>query len=561
LTTERRGNGAAPALSPSGAGHAHDESPRSRVVDLETVARVWRRRRWLIILCVVIATASTLAYDLTRVKQYSATATLLFRDPGFDQKFFGAQVLAPSVDPEREQETNVGLVSLQTVAARTAAALGPRLGSRVFGEVSVSGVGNANLATITATDPNPRIAARIANAYATQYVAFRRAADRQTVLNAKRLVEDRLAALPPSQRSGPTGSDLANQAAQLEVLADLQTGNAEFVQRALAPSSPSSPTPRRDGIIAGIVGLLLGLGLAITFERADRRLNDPEELEEAYQLPLLGLVPRSPAYVYPKKQLDRGELLLPPAEVEAFRLLRARLRYFNLDRELKVVLVTSAAPGEGKTTVALHLAAAAASRGAKVILVEADLRRPTLRTRLRLGAGPGLLQILTDSSSDGSMSEASVADASVFVDTDKLNGPGTGFYVLTAGGLPPNSAEVLESAKMAKLLEVMRQTADLVVIDSTPLPVVSDAIPLTSRADGVLVVSRLGVATRVAAKRMRDQMNQLHISVLGIIANGLDAKTWGYYGDQYDYVPAPVTEVDEVDESQAGQEGEPADVL
>ncbi len=534
----------------------HDDLTRGRVVDLATVARVWRRRRWLIIACVVIATASTLAYDLTRVKKYSASATLLFRDPGFDQKFFGTQVLAPSVDPERAQETNVGLVSLEAIAARTAARLRRPVGT-IAGEVSVAGVGNADLATITATDPNPRTAARIANTYAAQYVTFRRIADRQTVLDAKALVEDRLASLPPGQRNGTAGKDLQNQAAQLEVLADLQTGNAEFVQSALIPTSASSPTPKRDGIIAAIVGLLIGLGLAVAFERADRRLNDPEELEEAYQLPLLGLVPKSPAYVYPKKQLHQGELLVPPAEVEAFRLLRARLRYFNVDRELKVVLVTSASPGEGKTTVALHLAAAAASRGAKVILVEADLRKPTLRTRLKLPPGPGLVQILTDSSSDRALSAASVADASVFIGTEKLNGPGTGFHIITAGGLPPNSADLLESARMAKLLEVMRQSADLVVIDSTPLPVVSDAIPLTSRADGVLVVTRLGVATRVAAKRMRDQMSQLHLSVLGIIANGLDSRSWGYYGDQYDYVPPPVIEDDE---SLAGEQGEPADV-
>src|SRR5207302_1058290 len=144
----------------------------------------------------------------------------------------------------------------------------------------------------------------------------------------------------------------------------------------------------------GIVGLLLGIGLAIGFERIDRRLNNPEQLESAIGLPLLGIVPMSPAYSHAKD--GPAKLKLPGAEAEAFRLLRARLRYFDVDHPIRTVLVTSAAPGDGKTTVALHLAAAAATGGARVLLVEADLRRPTIAKQLTLDPTKGLTTALVD---------------------------------------------------------------------------------------------------------------------------------------------------------------------
>jgi capsular exopolysaccharide synthesis family protein len=517
-----------------------DSQSGSPAIDLETTLRVLKRRRWLILLCFVLVTGGTVGYSLSQQKKYSATAHLLFRDPGFDQKFFGAPVLAPSSDPQRQAETNVGIVSLEQIGALTAKVLGPDLGARVGREVTVQGQGNSDLAAITATDPNPRDAALIANTYATQYIDFRRAADRATIARAEQLVLSRVASLPPAQKNGPVARQLASQASQLQVLAGLQTGNAELVQPALVPTAPSSPTPRRDGIVAAIVGLLLGFGLAIGFERLDRRLNDPEELEAALQLPLLGIVPTSPAYSHAKD--GHGKLRLPGAEAEAFRLLRARLRYFDVDHPIRTVLITSAAPGDGKTTVALHLAAAAATSGSRVLLIEADLRRPSLAKELHIDRkARGLVQALVDPSDDGLRDDVAV------ISTDWNRTRGT-FDVVVAGGVPPNPSELIESERMVRFLKRMARSYDLIVIDSTPLPVVSDAIPLLRQVDGVVVVGRVGVTTRLATKRLRDQLVNLHAPVLGVVANAISRSAWGYYGNQYDgYVPPPITDSSELD--------------
>ena len=137
-----------------------------------------------------------------------------------------------------------------------------------------------------------------------------------------------------------------------------------------------------------MLGLLLGLGLAFLLERLDRRIREPKDLEALYGLPLLGVVPESKALSRSDAGGGDERATLPPGEAESFQLIRAHLRYFNVDRQVRTLLVASAAPGDGKTTIARHLAGAAARVGSPVLLLEADLRRPTLAQQLDVHPGP-----------------------------------------------------------------------------------------------------------------------------------------------------------------------------
>ena len=208
-----------------------------------------------------------------------------------------------------------------------------------------------------------------------------------------------LAVLSPQQRAGPQGLALQDRAQSLEILAELQQGNAQIAAVATIPTAPSSPKVKFNTVLGGIFGLLLGLGLAFLLERLDRRIKDPDDLERIFKLPLLGMIPDSPAYSRRSSQVS-GEALgpLPSREVEVFRLLRARLRYFNVDRDLRLMLVTSADSGDGKTTVVENLAEAAASTGGRVLIIEADLRRPSIAGRLQLRRSPGLAEVLVNAS-------------------------------------------------------------------------------------------------------------------------------------------------------------------
>ena len=351
------------------------------------------RRRLLMVIAVAVALASTaLVYSLQSQKQYTATAKLLFRDPGFDQKLFGSSVLAPSVDPDREAATNVSLVSLETVTERTLRALpeSSLTESALRAKVRVAAEGRSNVVAVTATDPKPAFAATLANTLARQYIEFRRAADRSKITDAVDLVRRQFTALSPERRAGQDGRTAERRIDELQVLASLQTGNAELVQPAQAPTAASSPRPVRNTVVALLLGLIFGVMFAVLRDRIDRRLRHGSDAEAVLHRPILGTIPDSRTLRKPPV----GSLTLGGVEADAFRSLRTNLRYFAIDDDVKSMLVTSSAPGDGKSTVARYLAATAAASNVRVVLLEADLRRPTLATALPQLAPPGLTDVL-----------------------------------------------------------------------------------------------------------------------------------------------------------------------
>jgi succinoglycan biosynthesis transport protein ExoP len=492
--------------------------------------RALRRRWWLVPTCWVIVVATAAVFSFTAQKQYSASSGLLFRDPGFDQKLFGTTFLAPNKDPAREAATNVKLVSLDIVAERTAPAFPGLTAADVSSKIKAAAEGQSDVVSVTATDPDPVRARRLANEFAQQYIAFRRNSDRAKIRGAQALVQQRIATLTPGQRLNAEGRSLSERADQLQVLASLQTGNAELVQLAQTPTSPSSPRVKRNLFFAAVLGLLLGVAAALLLHRLDRRLREPDELEEAFGLPVIGAIPRSTAFARGKTHIVPDEIDIAHGEAEAFRLLRARMRYFNVDREVRTVLIVSAVPAEGKTTVAVHLAAAAASSGAKALLLEADLRRPAVSQRVGSVASVGLAEVLTHGAElPDVLREISIQSGSADPAADHAS-----FDLITAGFPPPNPHELIESKRMAELLQELSLDYDLVVIDTPPLLSVSDAIPLIGRVDGVLIVSRLGATTSDAARRLASELKGLNAPVLGIVANGLRTRAQAYY---YGYEP------------------------
>jgi capsular exopolysaccharide synthesis family protein len=267
----------------------------------------------------------------------------------------------------------------------------------------------------------------------------------------------------------------------------------------------------------------------------DRRIREPKDLESIYELPLLGVVPESAALARSPRRGASARGALPAGEAEAFHLIRAHLRYFNVDRQLHTLLVASAAPGDGKTTVARHLAGAAAAMGSRVLLVEADLRRPTLAQQFDVPAGHGLCDVLIGS--------ATLAEAVQTIELDEFSGArakGRTHDLLAAGAaLPPNPGELIESHAMEALLDRARTTYDLVVIDTPPLTAVSDAFPLLGKVDGVIIVGRVGRNRRDIAERLHETLRGAGAPLLGVIANGFKAGRLGSsYSYTYDYAAA-----------------------
>jgi capsular exopolysaccharide synthesis family protein len=505
----------------------HIEQDGDRQSDLEKILVVLRRRAWLILLCAVVAGGAAFGFSKLQQKEYSASASLLFRNPGFAEDLFGSTSPGFSNDPTREAATNEKLVGLAVVGARAAKFLPGLSPDDVSQMVSVSSEGEADLVSVTATSTDPVLATRVANTFARQFIAFRASAEKAKLLEAKGLAEREFSRLSPRQEKGPRGQALSRSAEKLGILASLQTGDAELVQPATVPGAPSSPKPLRNTVLGIILGFILGLGLAFALERLNRRLRDPEEVRAAFDLPLLATIPQSEAI--DEAPLGDADVELPFAPNEAFRMLRASLRYFNIDHKVRTVMVVADTPGVGKSTVAWNLARVAAS-SSRVVVVEADLRNPSFTRNPQFA--PGLAEFLTNQ-----------AQLDEVIQTRPLHALGQSqseagsIDVITAGSIPPNPAELLESHVMSDLLKNLRERYDLVVIDTPPLSVVSDALPLIAHVDGVFLVVRMGKTARDAADRLIEQLLRFHAPVLGVVANGVRQRRgrkyaygYGYYG-------------------------------
>lgn len=478
-------------------------------------------RRWpVVIACALLAAAAALAASVLQTEEYTANASLLFRDQGFDQGFSGAAVLQS--DPEREAATNISLVSLQAIADKTAELLDDNLsGDQIDAKVQIASEGRSDVVTVKATDPDPDRAALIANTFAATYITFRRAADRETVRRARRLVAADFERLTPAERETRAGESLAREISRLQALEALQTGNAELVESAEPPSRPSSPRTARNVVLGGALGLLFGVGLAALLGRLDRRLREPREFEEVLGLPLLATIASTKQV---SAEDDIGELLR--TNPEALQMLRTRLRYFNVDRNIRTVLVTSPAPGDGKTTIAWSLAASATLAGVKAVLVEADFHRSQIAERTGAAPLPGLSELLSGQSSvEGTLQQVGIGED-----------PSRTLDLIVAGSYPPNSSELLESGGMAKLLRELGDTHELVVVDTPPMARIADAIPLIPLVDGVIVVTRAGRTTRDEAIHFAEQLQELNASTLGFVVNRVSTRRGaGSYGYGYGY--------------------------
>lgn len=494
---------------------------------LGTLRRGW----WLILACALLSGATAFVISLSQTKRYTASASLLFRDPAFDQTLFGGSNV-PTDDPARQADTNLRLVRLRKVAERTAARPDVFLSAKqVHDAVEVSADRQADVVVIQATSEDPVLAAKLANVYGGEFIDLRREADRQTIFRAQRAIERQIAALEKQGNTGRQNADsLLRRAEQLYVLASLQTGNVELVERARPPTRPSSPRTERNTALGLLLGGLLGVGLVLLRGRLDRRLRTSESLEDAFGRPLLARVPVAD---------DLREGLATPRSPtqDAFSTLWTNLRYFNVTRKVDSVLVTSSSRGDGKSTVALNLAAAATRTGHRALLLEADLRRPSLARVSRTSPSNGLTQTLVGATS---IDEAT-AELALSADADPT-GDGRHIDVIFAGPISPNPAEMLDSQAMRSLLTAARELYDLVVIDTPPISLVPDAIPLAQQVGAVVVVARTGQTTRDEAAGLKGQLAALDAPFVGVVENHapLEARDY-YYGHSENEVPSKST--------------------
>ena len=294
---------------------------------------------------------------------------------------------------------------------------------------------------------------------------------------------------------------------------------ARIIEAAQVPNAPVRPKRVQSMIFAALIGLFVGLCLALLQEFLDDRINTVADADRVLQLPSLGYVPAlssADAHLLPQmKGMD-------PAS-ESYRVLRTNIHFATVDAPARTLLVTSANPGEGKTTTAANLAFAMAMDGKKVILVDTDLRRPSLHKLLDIPAVPGLTDVL--------LGHAPLQPVEIM----------SGLSVLPAGSTPPNPGELLNSRKFRNLVLELTEQADMVIFDSPPALVAADAAILASQMDGTIIVVETGATKKASARRALALLKQARAAVLGVAYNKMrSADAPGYYYYNYQYGRAPL---------------------
>lgn len=448
-------------------------NPPAEEEGLRRYVETIRERFWLVALAVVVTTLIAIVYVLTAPKTYEATADLLVTPVSSeDPTLISLPLIRESVDPTRDVETAALLVTNTDVAELVKQTLGLDESARsLLDKVEAEPVAQSNFVAVTATEDSPESAQELANAFANATVE-----DRTEELHTQ--VRERIDAV---------GANLGSaELTQLETLSAAPTPDIRVETEADLPTGQASPRPLLSiagGIIAGIV---LGVAGAFASQVLDPRLRRESQLRRLYRLPILARIPREPG----RRTKPLAPRNLSAAGAEAYRALRVTLASARGGELGKTILVTGPSPGEGKSTTAINLASSLALAGKRVILIEADLHRPSIGSSLGLSAEHGgVVSVLIENTK--------LEDALISSPTY-----GSNLQILVADYEGGWIAELFSIPAAEQMLQDARRLADYVVIDSPPLNQVVDSLPLAQRADDVLIVVRLG-------KTPLDKMQQL----------------------------------------------------
>jgi Mrp family chromosome partitioning ATPase/capsular polysaccharide biosynthesis protein len=507
---------------------------------------IWRRK-WLVLALAVIAAAATYLISSSQHKVYTASTELYVQDadPVVDLTDLGAA--GPPTGPALANVAQ--LLSARSVTA----AVDRRLGALATGgSVTATPSSISSFITITASSPTAKGAAALANGYVQAYLASQRRAVAAAARSEVRASRASLASLPPSPLSASQQRQtILQQMAVYRQIALNPNPGATQVNPATVPALPSSPNPTRDAIFGLIAGLVLGMIAAFVMELVDLRIVSVSALEALFDRPVLAMLPR----VRNPAPLQAGQRPLVPAEfVEALRSLTVMVRLSGGESPPRTLLVVSALPQEGKSTIIRALALVYAETGARVLVIDADLRRPSVERLFGVKPNYGLVQVLRG--------ERSLEEAAVHAATTAQTGNGSappqgangasaaanGNAAYATDGIAAvdllchgeefgNAVALMSSPRMQHVLDQARERYDIVLIDTPPLLSVADATPLLERVDGVLVVVRLGKLTRHTASRLRQLLERLSdVNVCGVIANDQRKQPdGGYRGYSYGY--------------------------
>jgi Mrp family chromosome partitioning ATPase/capsular polysaccharide biosynthesis protein len=509
---------------------AHEHS------DIREFLTLLRRHALLITAVALVTAGATFAVSVRQQKVYSGSTMLLYTP---------STSTGTDVDPTRTISTIVGISTSNSVLAPIATRFHLSL-PQLKNDVSVTGDSTANLVKIAAKSPSPAVSATLTNAIAAALIDYR-ATHLKNLLDAQiTFLQQQLQTF--AGKTDPSAvaaaSDVRTQLVEAQSQLATATSDLSVLTPAVVPTSPSAPHPMRDAVIGLLVGLVLGIMLAVVRDRLDRRTRAVDEVEALYRAPTLGMVP------FTKRRVARDELLADfsgaGALADSFRTIRTNLSLFRLSNaENSVIVVTSAIAAEGKSFVAANLAHSLSVMGKQVLVVSADLHNPTLHDYFGLAASEngassllqrvefargntaarppaGLVQVLAG--------EVPLAEAARVVPlSPRERASGGSLAVLANSSTFFDPAVLFGSGPMTRFLQQAKQRYDIIILDTPPLLVNADAALLAQEADVLVLVARLNHLTKNQARRAVRVMAATHIVPTGLIVTGeLDEPGYGY---------------------------------
>jgi len=507
---------------------------------------ILRRWLWLVVLGTFLAAAAAFIVSRNTQPVYQSTVTLRV-DPStgrLTNEYAGLLVAEQLAGTYSQQ------MQMRPVMEATLEELGLQqqmTAGQLAGLVSVSPVRDTQLIRLSVEHTDPELAAEIANKIADvfifqnqQFEQSRYAASKHSlsaelanvrldlettqtaidVLGVPTTPEDqleleRLNLTLSSQQA--TYANLLSSYEELRIAEASESSNMVVVESAIPPRSHIRPRTMTNTMLAAAVGAMLAVGVIFLVEYLDDTVKTPDDVTAAAGFSTLGAIASIEASDH-KGMLTT--LLSPRAPVsEAYRALRTNIQFAAVDGPLKSIVVTSSGPGEGKSTTAANLAIVMAQAGRQVVLVDADLRRPTQHRFFELPNGQGLTTALLDLGASA---------------TQHIQATGVpGLRVMTSGPIPPNPAELLGSQRQTDLLAALAEEADIVILDSPPVLTVTDALVLAPQVSGVLLVAEAGGTRREMLQKTKEALAHAEGRVLGVALNRLTPRRSGYYYYQY----------------------------
>lgn len=496
----------------------------------------------VLISAVVVSAIAAYAISSLQPRVYESSATLIVGqslssvNPDYNQLLVA----------QRLSETYATVATTRPVLERVIEDLGlTEEPDDLRNRVGAFADGDGAVLTIVARDGNPSRAADLANALAEELIAASPAvqgqqtaalesvdedlaAIREDIAAAQQEIED-LTAIPSRTAAqedrldtlrGRVVSLRQTYATLLQFSPTSASNLMTIIQPAVPPEAPVSPRPLFTALLAGVVAFLIVSALIFVIEYLDDAIKEPDEVEEAIGLPTLASIERMTGSSDRAEIYRLAALLYPRSTAaEAYRGLRTNIEFAALDLQVRTLLVTSAVPSEGKTVTAANLAVVFAQGGRRVLLVDADLRKPGVHDMFALANDVGLTDLLRGEG---------LTLTALARPTEQKN-----LEILTAGRHPPNPAELLGSQRMRSLLPVMAEAYDLVVFDSPPLDVFADSAVLSSFLEGTILVIESKRGRRAKIRAARDALVRANANILGVVINGLTQKGPAEYGRYY----------------------------